>query len=121
MVITHQLFFFFSFIFICVHTQSILNISNYEYPHPNEFPNNIFTVAILTTNDIHGVYFPINGNLQNGETFTQSGAEYLGKYINILRNKQIQEEKWKMGYSFNIISIEEGDIKVYGKESKTNK
>ena len=36
-------------------------------------------------------------------------------------NKQIQEEKWKMGYSFNIISIEEGDIKVYWKESIINK
>ena len=94
MVITHQLFFFFSFIFIYVHTQSILNISNYEYPHPNEFPEDNFTIAILTTNDIHGVYFPINGNLQNGETFTQSGAEYLGKYINILRNEWKDQFLW---------------------------
>ena len=36
-------------------------------------------------------------------------------------NKHIQEEKWKLGYSFNIISIEEGDIKVYRKESIINK
>lgn len=37
------------------------------------------------------------------------------------KKKKTQEAKWEMGYAVNIISMEEGDIKVYGKEAIINK
>lgn len=41
--------------------------------------------------------------------------------MNNKKKKKTQEAKWEMGYAFNIIFMEEGDIKVYGKEAIINK
>lgn len=61
-----------------------IDISNYTYPKKDDDPN-VFTVAILHTNDIHGTYFPQNVTLSNGNKYELGGLPYLAKYITKLR------------------------------------
>lgn len=61
-----------------------IDISNYTYPKKDDDPN-VFTVAILHTNDIHGTYFPQKVTLINGNEYELGGLEYLAKYITKLR------------------------------------
>jgi len=84
-------------------SESIINISDYEYPHPDD--ENYDYIAILSTNDIHGAFYPqtINGTI----SYSYGGVEYLAKYITIMRNE------WKDKF----IWLDGGDIFQGGIES----
>ena len=68
---------------------SPVNISNYSYPDPND--SSVYYVAILSVNDIHGVYFPSTTTYvdkNNATSYYESGGlDYLGKYISILKQE----------------------------------
>ena len=67
----------------------IIDISNYEYPKPIDTEDE-YNIAIFSTNDIHGAYFPSLVNLSSSNlTYYSGGLQYMGKYIDLLR------EEWK--------------------------
>ena len=69
---------------------NIINISNYEYPHPENENSNYYTISIFQTNDIHGFTLPVeNIDPRNGEKYLRGGVEYISSYIKILK------EEWK--------------------------
>ena len=74
--------------FLSIRT-SPLNISNYSYPNPND--PSVYYVAVLSVNDIHGVYFPSTTTYldKNNTTsyYESGGLDYLGKYISIMKRE----------------------------------
>jgi 2',3'-cyclic-nucleotide 2'-phosphodiesterase (5'-nucleotidase family) len=69
---------------------NIINISNYEYPHPESENSNYYTISIFQTNDIHGYTLPVeNIDPRNGEKYLRGGVELISTYIKILK------EEWK--------------------------
>ena len=72
--------------------EKLIDISPYNYPKPIDKEDE-YNIAILGTNDIHGSYFPLDNNIKN-ETYKSGGLEYLGKYINILRDEWKERFLW---------------------------
>lgn len=98
---------FIVFFLLSLSTCSIINLSNYPHPLPND--ENVNYVAILGTNDIHGAFFPqIVNNTKLGFSFSYGGLEYLGRYVSILRKEWKDKFLWFDG----------GDIFQGGIESK---
>ncbi len=87
--------------------ESIINISDYKYPTPDDSTYDY--IAIMSTNDIHGAYYPqyINGST----SYSYGGVEYLGKYISIMREEWGDKFMWLDG----------GDIFQGGLESALSK
>ena len=61
-----------------------INLSYYNYPSPND--EKYYYIPIISTNDIHGVYFSTKINNNNLE-YENGGLDYLGKYISIIREE----------------------------------
>ena len=85
-----------------------IEIANYTYPKREEDPQDIYTICILHTNDIHGTYFPTRIETPKGGVYERGGLEYLGKYISILR------DEWKDRFLY----LDGGDQFQGGLESK---
>ena len=86
-----------------------LNLSNYDYPHPNKITDNEYTIALINTGDFHGYFFPKEHKDKiTKELYFQGGAELLSSYINILK------EEWKE----KIMWLDAGDISSGGLEGR---
>jgi 2',3'-cyclic-nucleotide 2'-phosphodiesterase/3'-nucleotidase/5'-nucleotidase len=71
-----------------------LNISDYNYPTPEEHSNE-YTIAILGTNDLHGTIFPTSlTHPLTKENYYYGGVEYLASYVKILRNEWQDRLLW---------------------------
>ena len=89
-----------------------LNLSNYDYPHPNKITDNEYTIALINTGDFHGYFFPKEHKDKiTKELYFQGGAELLSSYINILK------EEWKE----KIMWLDAGDISSGGLEGRLSK
>lgn len=70
-----------------------IEIADYAYPSPND--PNIYYVALLGVNDIHGTYFPSETTIPStGEKYLTGGLDYLGKYISIMQNEWKDRFLW---------------------------
>ena len=102
---------FYSFITFVFSLRTI-NISNYDYPHPNKIDDNEYTIAVINTGDFHGYFFPKTyKDLKTEETYEQGGAELLSTYINILKHEWKEKIMW----------LDCGDISSGGVEGKFSK
>lgn len=62
--------------------EDLIDISK-GYTHVNPSDRTYFYIAILSTSDIHGHFYPEEYEI-NGTSYSQGGFDYLAKYINIL-------------------------------------
>ena len=86
-----------------------INISNYDYPHPNKEEENEYTISVINTGDFHGYFFAKeHKDIRTKESYNQGGAELLSTYINILK------EEWKE----KIMWLDAGDISSGGLEGR---
>ena len=94
-------------VFILIKAQEdYIDITPYDYPKKND---DTFTVAILSTNDIHGSYFSSHVTTpKNKKEYDLGGLEYVAKYINILRKE----------WGENFLYLDGGDQFQGGFESK---
>ena len=107
----YTLLFFISLISQIISLRTI-NISNYNYPHPNKENDNEYTIAVINTGDFHGYFFPKeHKDIRTGEPYYQGGAELLSTYIKILK------AEWKE----KIMWLDAGDISSGGLEGKLSK
>ena len=89
-----------------------INISNYDYPHPNKDEDIEYTIAVVNTGDFHGYFFSKeHKDIRTEEIYDQGGAELLSTYINILK------AEWKD----KIMWLDAGDISSGGLEGKLSK
>lgn len=85
----------------------VIDISNYSYPLPDD--PDIYYIAIMGTNDLHGTYFPLESpNPVTNTTYTTAGLDYYGKYIQIMR------DQWKDRFLW----LDAGDQFTGGLETK---
>lgn len=75
----------------CFLKEHLVNLSNYTYPKPSS--QDLTTVAILNTNDIHGFAFKQDVKLGN-DTYYISGLENLGGYILALQTEFKKNFLW---------------------------
>ena len=77
-------------------TSEPYDLSDYDYPKPTSETDDIYNIALMGTNDIHGAYF--NATIQMPDTtdqyYTSGGLQYLGKYIKIMRNTWQDRFAW---------------------------
>ena len=85
--------------------EELIDISS-GYTHVNPSDRTYFYIAILSTNDIHGHFYPEELEI-NGHKYTQGGLDYLSKYINILRNE----------FPERLLYLDAGDLFQGGTES----
>ena len=89
-----------------------INLSNYDYPHPNKEEENEYTIALINTGDFHGYFFPKeHKDIRTKELYFQGGAEILSTYMNILKSE------WKD----KIMWLDAGDVSSGGLEGKLSK
>lgn len=108
------LIFFFSFLLIINFSLStipyydifdIIDISS-NYTHVDPQDKLYFYIAVLSTNDIHGHFYPEQFDI-NGYNYTQGGLDYVAKYLNILRNE----------FPERVLYLDAGDLFQGGTES----
>ena len=63
----------------------LIDISS-GYTHVNPSDRTYIYIAIISTGDIHGHFYPDQLEI-NGHSYTQGGLDYLSKYISILRDE----------------------------------
>ena len=85
--------------------EDIIDISS-GYTHPSPTDRSYTYVAILTSNDLHGHFYPEDISISNND-YTRGGFDYLAKYIEIM-----QEE-----YQNRFIYFDAGDLFKGGMES----
>ena len=85
--------------------EDIIDISS-GYTHPSPTDRSYTYVAILTSNDLHGHFYPEDISISNND-YTRGGFDYLAKYIEIM-----QEE-----YQNRFIYFDAGDLFKGGLES----
>jgi 2',3'-cyclic-nucleotide 2'-phosphodiesterase (5'-nucleotidase family) len=107
-----SLIFLFSFLVLLNLTLSensnddeLIDISS-GYTHVNPSDRTYFYIAILSTSDIHGHFYPDELEI-NGHNYTQGGFDYLAKYINILRQE----------FPERLLYLDAGDLFQGGTES----
>lgn len=83
----------------------LIDISS-GYTHVNPSDKTYFYIAILSTNDIHGHFYPDQLEI-DGYNYTQGGLDYLSKYISILKNE----------FPERVLYIDGGDLLQGGTES----
>jgi 2',3'-cyclic-nucleotide 2'-phosphodiesterase (5'-nucleotidase family) len=84
-----------------------INLTDYDYPRLDN--DNIYSVSILGTNDIHGFAFAQTiQHPSTGEQYKYGGLEYMASYINIMRKEWGDRFLW----------IDSGDQFQGGMESK---
>ena len=76
------------------------------YTHVNPSDRTYFYIAVLSTNDIHGHFYPDELEI-NGYNYTRGGFDYLSKYISILKNE----------FPERVLYIDAGDLFQGGTES----
>ena len=110
-----KIFSFISFLifFISVaQSETTINLSDYDYPTPTEEKDSLYNIVIMGTNDIHGAYFPQTIQIPGTEkSYKSGGLQYLGNYINIMR------ETWKDRFFW----LDAGDQFQGGLETKISK
>lgn len=72
--------FFLFFFYLPILTSSLVNLSDYDYPHPSD-SDDFETIAILGTNDIHGHILPTPIYLSKNATVQTGGVTLLSSYI----------------------------------------
>ena len=85
--------------------EELIDISS-GYTHVNPSDRTYFYIAILSTSDIHGHFYPDELEI-NGYNYTQGGFDYLAKYINILRQE----------FPERLLYLDAGDLFQGGTES----
>ena len=92
----HILFLLTLFFLYSIHiSTSQINLSDYDYPKPSLEEADIYNIALLGTNDIHGAYFNETIQIPNTtDSYTSGGLQYLGKYISIMRNEWGERFAW---------------------------
>ena len=83
----------------------LIDISS-GYTHVNPSDRTYFYIAILSTSDIHGHFYPDELEI-NGYNYTQGGFDYLAKYINILKQE----------FPERLLYLDAGDLFQGGTES----
>jgi 2',3'-cyclic-nucleotide 2'-phosphodiesterase (5'-nucleotidase family) len=83
----------------------LIDISS-GYTHVNPSDRTYFYIAILSTSDIHGHFYPDELEIK-GHNYTQGGFDYLAKYINILRQE----------FPERLLYLDAGDLFQGGTES----
>ena len=107
----YSLFLFLSLISVILSLRAI-NISNYNYPHPNKENDKEYTIAVINTGDFHGYFFSKERkDIRTKEPYYQGGAELLSTYINILKSEWKEKIMW----------LDAGDISSGGLEGKLSK
>ena len=64
--------------------EKYIDLSFYKYPSPND--EKYYYIPIISSNDIHGIYYPTIIKDKNKE-YESGGLDYLGKYISIIRKE----------------------------------
>jgi 2',3'-cyclic-nucleotide 2'-phosphodiesterase (5'-nucleotidase family) len=85
--------------------EELIDISS-GYTHVNPSDRTYFYIAILSTSDIHGHFYPDELEIK-GHNYTQGGFDYLAKYINILRQE----------FPERLLYLDAGDLFQGGTES----
>lgn len=63
----------------------VINISNYNYPKPEPENSELYTIAVIGTNDIHGSAFPTEAkDYLNNKTYSYGGLTYMASEIKTL-------------------------------------
>ena len=83
----------------------LIDISS-GYTHINPADKSYTYVAILSTNDLHGHFYPEDIEFSD-KAFTRGGMDYLAKYIDIMRNE----------FKSRLIYLDAGDLFKGGLES----
>ena len=77
---------------------SIINISNYAYPHPEPSSSSKYTIAIFATNDIHGYALPQTFiDKRNNEKYVNGSIEYMSTIINAIHDEWKERFIWLDG------------------------
>ena len=85
--------------------EDLIDISSgYKYPSPTD--RSYSYVAILSSNDLHGHFYPEDINIF-GNAYTRGGYDYLAKYIEIMQDE----------YQNRFIYFDAGDLFKGGLES----
>ena len=87
-----------------IDNENLIEISNYDRIDPDN--SDYFYLPIIGSSDLHGHYYEEEyevGNL----SYSQGGLDYLGKYINIIRNE----------FNNKILYLDAGDLFQGGTES----
>ncbi len=85
--------------------EDLIDISS-GYTHVDPKDKIYFYIAVLSTNDVHGHFYPDEFEIK-GYNYSQGGFDYLAKYINILRNE----------YPKRLLYLDAGDLFKGGTES----
>ena len=77
---------------------SIINISNYAYPHPEPSSSSKYTIAIFATNDIHGYALPQTFiDKRTNEKYINGSIEYMSTIVNTIRDEWKERFIWLDG------------------------
>ena len=91
-----------------IDNENLIEISNYDRIDPDN--SDYFYLPIIGSSDLHGHYYEEEyevGNL----SYSQGGLDYLGKYINIIRNE----------FNNQILYLDAGDLFLGGNRIDYNK
>lgn len=73
----------------------IINISDYDYPHPQTEDSVRETIALFGTNDYHGYAFPVEYmDEMTKEKYLKGGVEYMATLVDIVRNEWKEKFIW---------------------------
>ena len=90
------LFFFTLITIIC--EDKIVDLNSYQHPLPEDEESDLYTIAIVGTNDLHGAAFPKQLiHPQTGQQYSYGGLEYMSSYIKIIRNDFKERFLWLDG------------------------
>ena len=85
--------------------EELIDISD-GYTKVNPVDRSYFYVAIISTNDLHGHFYPEQFEI-DGYNYTQGGLDYLSKYISILKSE----------FPERVLYLDTGDLFQGGTES----
>ena len=85
--------------------EDLIDISS-GYTHVDPKDRIYFYIAVLSTNDVHGHFYPDELEIK-GYNYSQGGFDYLAKYVNILRNE----------FPKRLLYLDAGDLFKGGTES----
>ena len=72
------LFFFGYTILAIICDETIIDLNSYKHPLPEDDDSELYTIAIVGTNDVHGAAFPKTLiNPQTKQQYSYGGLEYM--------------------------------------------
>ena len=88
--------------------EELMEITNYQLINSSD--PDYFYIPIISSSDIHGHYYPTEMEVRN-VSYTQGGLDYLGKYVNIIREE----------FKDQCLYLDAGDMFQGGTESTETK